>query len=99
MNFRNAITKIFGGVKNYISAAWREIGNYQARFSSFGTDIYANDVVRSCIRTLAKHTSKASPSVVRDGKVVDNQLQDLLEYRPNIYMNGKDFLQKNPNTV
>lgn len=94
MKFRNAIQAIFGGIKNYVASAWREIGGYTARFSSFGTDIYANDVARSCIRTLAKHTSKASPSVLRDGKTVDNRLQDLLEYRPNIYMNGKDFLQK-----
>lgn len=94
MKFRNAIKSIFGGIKNYVSSAWKEIGSYSARFTSFGTDIYANDVVRSCIRTLAKHTSKASPSVLRDGKTVDKRLQDMLEYRPNVYMNGKDFLQK-----
>lgn len=94
MKFRNAIKTIFGGIKNYIASAWREIGGYNARFSSFGVDVYANDVARACIRTLAKHTSKASPSVLRDGEVIDSRLQDLLEYRPNIYMNGKDFLQK-----
>ena len=94
MKLRSAIQKIFGGIKNFVSSAWKEIGNYTARFSSFGTDIYANDVVRACIRTLAKYTSKASVSVVRNGETVDKQLQDLLEYRPNLYMNGKDFLQK-----
>lgn len=94
MNFINAIKSVFGSIKKYASTMWREIGGYTAKFSSFGTDMYANDVVRACIRTLAKHTSKASPSVVRDGKKVDQYLQDLLEYRPNMYMNGKDFLQK-----
>ncbi len=94
MNFRNAIKSVFGRIKKYVSTMWKEVGGYTARFSSFGTDMYADDVVRACIRTLAKHTSKASPSVVRDGKNVDQYLQDLLEYRPNVYMNGKDFLQK-----
>ena len=94
MSFGNAIKSVFGSIKKYVSTMWREIGGYTARFSSFGTDMYANDVVRACVRTLAKHTSKASPSVIRDGKEVDKRLQDLLEYRPNMYMNGKDFLQK-----
>lgn len=72
----------------------RELGGYNAIFSSFGADIYANELIRACIRTLASYTSKATPKVLRDGKIVDKRLQRLLEYRPNIYMNGKDFLYK-----
>lgn len=98
MKFRNAIQAIFGGIKSFVTAAWREIGGYTAHFSSFGTDIYANDTVRACIRTLAEHSSKANVKVVRrstgnriDG---DQKLQRMIQYRPNMYMNGKDFIYK-----
>ncbi len=94
MKLRNAIKAIFGGIKNFVTSAWREIGGYTARFSSFGTDIYANEVVRACIRTLAEHTSKANVKVLRDGLPGDKRLQRMIQYRPNIYMNGKDFLYK-----
>lgn len=98
MNIRNAIKSIFGGLRQYLTSAWREIGTFSSMFSSFGTDMYANDTVRSCIRTLAEHTSKANVKVVRrmpSGSVeTDKRLQRLIQYRPNLYMNGKDFLYK-----
>lgn len=98
MKFRNAIKTIIGGVKNYIASKWKEIGAYTARFFSFGTDIYANDVVRACIRTLSEHSSKANVKVIRrteDGITTgDKRLQQMIQYRPNLYMNGKDFLSK-----
>lgn len=94
MRFRNAIKAIFGGIKNYITSAWKEIGGFTARFSSFGSNIYANEVVRACIRTLAEHTSKANVKVLRDGSPGDRKLQRMIQYRPNLYMNGKDFLYK-----
>lgn len=94
MKIRNAIKSIFGGIKKYVTQSWREIGSYVSRFSSFGTDIYANEVVRACIRTLSEHTSKAHVKVLRSGEAVDKRLQRVIQYRPNIYMNGKDFLYK-----
>ena len=94
MNFRNAIKAIFGGIKNYVTSVWKEVGGYTARFSSFGTNVYANEVVRACIRTLAEHTSKANVKVLRDGLAGDKRLQRMIQYRPNVYMNGKDFLYK-----
>ena len=94
MKFRNAIQSIFGTIKNRITSAWKEIGRYSATFSSFGTDIYSNEVVRACVRTLAEHTSKANVKVLRGGLSGDKNLQRIIEYRPNLYMNGKDFLYK-----
>ena len=94
MRFRNAITKIFGGIKNYASQKWQEIGGYFAHFSSFGNDIYANETVRACIRTLAEHTAKANVKVLRNGMPGDKRLERMIQYRPNYYMNGKDFLYK-----
>ena len=67
---------------------WQEFGQYTAYFSAFSGDIYNNAVVRSCIRPLAEFTSKASAICS------DKQLERLLNNRPNVYMNGKAFLQK-----
>lgn len=98
MNLRNAVKSIFNGVKSFVTSAWREIGGYTATFSYFGNDMYANDTVRACIRTLAEHTSKANVKVIRrtGNKIenVDKRLADMIQYRPNMYMNGKDFLAK-----
>lgn len=84
------IDKIFGKVKQIKATftRWRELGGYHALFSPFGTQIYKSELVRACLRPLAEHTSKANP------KSSDKYLEYLLTYRPNMYMNGKDFLAK-----
>lgn len=91
--------QLFGKVKRVIKTGnWKEIGTYQATFSGFGNNIYANEVVRSCIRTLSEHSSKASVRVIRrvegDKLAGDKLLERMIMYRPNIYMNGKDFISK-----
>jgi len=67
---------------------WQELGAYRALFSAFGSDIFKSDTVRSCIRALSDHTSKANArcSVPR--------IERILNDSPNLYMNGKDFLAK-----
>lgn len=80
---------IFGKTKqinNY--STYKEIGSYRASFYNFGADIYQSDIVKSCVRVLAEHSSKAN------AKTKDLRLQRLIQYRPNTYMNGKDFLYK-----
>lgn len=67
---------------------WKELGAYQSTFTSFGSDPYKADVVRSCIRALADFTSKA------EARCSDKQLERLLNTRPNEYMTGHDFLYK-----
>jgi HK97 family phage portal protein len=67
---------------------WKELGTYNSVFSSFGQDIYKSEIVRSCIRPLAEHTSKANV------KCTDKRIEKLLNVNPNMYMNGKDFLYK-----
>lgn len=79
--FRN--TKI---IQKY--SRWKELGTYNSIFSSFGQDIYKSDIVRSCIRPLAEHTSKANV------KCTDKRIEKLLNVNPNMYMNGKDMLYK-----
>ena len=89
MRFKNAVQSIFGTVKTFITSRWQEIGGYTASFFGFGNNIYANDTVRACIRTIAEHTSKANVRIVGDAR-----LEKIIQLRPNMYMNGKDFLYK-----
>lgn len=67
---------------------WQEFGQYRALFNVFGGDIYNSETVRSCVRPLAEFTSKASAICS------DKSLERILNNRPNMYMNGKDFLYK-----
>ena len=89
MEFRDAIKALFGNLKQRVTTHWREIGGYTATFSPYDGQIYANETCRSCIRTLAEQTSKANARATND-----KALEDLLNIRPNMYMNGKDFLYK-----
>lgn len=83
------LNNIFGNlraVKAFVR--WKELGTYRATFSMFGSDMYQSELVRSCIRPLAEHTSKANV------KCTDKRIEKILNNQPNIYMNGKDFLSK-----
>lgn len=95
MNFRGAMQALFGKLKAVEKiATWKEVGNYTSVFSNVGSDLYASEVVRACIRTLAEHTSKANVRVLRGGQKGDSSLQRMIQYQPNMFMNGKDFLYK-----
>lgn len=67
---------------------WKELGNFNAQFTGFGTNLYASDIVRSCIRPLSEHTSKANAVCTNES------IQKILNENPNLYMNGKAFLEK-----
>ena len=67
---------------------WREFGGFTSIFVPFGRNMYKSGLVRSCIRSLAEHTSKANP-VSKDQK-----LEMMLKMRPNPFMCGKAFLYK-----
>lgn len=94
MDFRGAIDALFGRPKKITTSSWQEVGSHQSYFTNGNPDVYANEVVRACIRTLAEHTAKANVKVVRDGKVADKNLQRMIQFKPNMYMNGRDFLYK-----
>lgn len=90
MNFRGAIAALFGVAKRrQKTSLWWDVNGYNSVFSPFNTDLYANDVARSSIHTLAEHTSKAN-AIARQ----DPRLERMMRLRPNLYMNGKDFLYK-----
>ena len=79
---------IFRPLKKSSVQRWKELGTYNATFSVFGNDIYNSSLVRACVRPLAELSSKA------EAKCLDHELETMLNNRPNVYMNGKDFLQK-----
>lgn len=68
--------------------SWNEVGAYNAVFRPVRDDIFATEVIRETIRPLAEHTSKANARCSR------KNIETLLNYRPNQYMNGNDFLAK-----
>lgn len=87
---------LFKSVKNDQNKTYtqfQEIGTYKSYFGSFGKNIYMSDDVRSCIRALSEHTSKANP------RCTDKNVYNLLSLRPNKFMNGKDFLAKTRNLL
>ena len=82
---------IFSNLRNKIKnmmTRWREVGEFRSNFTAFGSEAYRSEVVRSCVRPLAEFTSKAN------ARCPDRRLETLLNDRPNIYMNGKEFLYK-----
>lgn len=92
----NIFQKIFESIKGKQNETYeqiQELGTYRSYFGSFGFDIYASDDVRTCIRALSEHTSKANP------RCSDDRIERILQYRPNRFMNGKDFLAKTRNIL
>lgn len=65
-----------------------ELGAYYSRFYSIGPDIYDSELVRSCVRPLADLTS------IANARCGNKEIERLLNYRPNQYMSGSDFLYK-----
>lgn len=87
MNPFKSLIDRFRAIKRNLTS-WREFGTFKSIFFPFGRNMYKSDIVRSCIRPLADHTSKANP-VCKDKK-----LEMMLRMRPNPFMNGKAFLYK-----
>lgn len=78
----------FRPLKSAKQQRWRELGAYTAVFAPFGADLWNSDLVRSCIRPLSEHTSKANAVSSRP------DIAKILNTSPNMYMNGKAFLSK-----
>lgn len=74
--------------QKYFYTQFQELGTFKSTFGSFGNDIFASADVRTAVRTLAEHTSKANPRCDKAN------IEYLLSLRPNKFMNGADFLRK-----
>ena len=51
---------IFRPLKSAKQTRWRELGAYTAVFSPLGQNMWNSDLVRSCVRPISEHTSKAN---------------------------------------
>lgn len=88
---RRSILDLFRPIKSdqlKTYTEFQELGTYKSYFGIFGDNIYDSADVRTAIRTLSEHTSKANP------RSTDKRIERLLQLNPNKYMNGKDFLAK-----
>lgn len=68
-------------------------------FSQFGEDIYASDVVKSCIRCKAYEMSKLRPKHIRtladdSQETINSSINRLLKFAPNPLMTTSEFLEK-----
>jgi len=79
---------IFRPLKSAKQTRWRELGAFTAIFTPFGTDMWNSDLVRSCVRPIVEHTSKANAVSSRP------EIAKILNTSPNMYMNGKAYLSK-----
>ena len=88
---RRSILDLFRPIKSdqlKTYTEFQELGTYKSYFGIFGNNIYDSADVRTAIRTLSEHTSKANP------RSTDKRIERLLQLNPNKYMNGKDMLTK-----
>ncbi len=70
---------------------------YASFFSSFGNNIYANDIVQMCVDCIATEATKLNPKhiLIRDGvqNTPSSDIQKVLK-NPNPFMTMKDFIEK-----
>jgi len=69
-------------------------------FSQFGRNIYASDVVQTCIDCIASECSKLQPRHIRrdqSGKIINlpsDNLNRLFKFMPNPIMTTRDYIEK-----
>lgn len=68
-------------------------------FTSFGEDIYANDIIQSCVRCISTAVSKLKPRHIRTDAEgmqiqVNGSINRILKFKPNEFMTTTDFLEK-----
>jgi len=96
-----ALTNIFSKLKQRkLQKQALMLSGYTPIFSSYGDNIYASDVVQSCIRCKAAEISKLTPKHIRvDSETgmqtgVNGSINRLLKFAPNPLMTTKDYLEK-----
>jgi HK97 family phage portal protein len=77
----------------------RFLNGYAPIFSQFGRDIYASDVVQTCIDIIATECSKLQPKHIRTDSSgmmqnVNSEINRLFKFAPNELMTTRDFLEK-----
>lgn len=85
--------KIFGHrhAQKEFEGYFRMLDGYTPVFSTYDGGVYEMELTRACIHTFATHCSKLKPNVSGSA---GRRLQQILETRPNEFMNCSQFLYK-----
>lgn len=88
-----AFQKLFGKIKakQVTGSFFQMLDGYTPSFSTYDGGVYEMELTRACIHTFASHCSKLQPKV--NGADARN-IQALLDYKPNAFMTGSQFLYK-----
>ncbi len=88
---------LFGKKQNNVSMTSLHLMNGVPYFGRFGQNLYNSKIFRETLNTLAQNGAKLKMKhqfSKNPNSRVTNDLNYLLQYRPNIYMNAYDFLYK-----
>jgi HK97 family phage portal protein len=101
MEKRSLFSRIFGKPRSAAVGEYTQLkllSSYNPIFTNFGSEIYNSDIVRAAIDAIARNAAKLKPSHIRriNGDIAkqDSNIQTLLRYRPNPYMDAYTFLYK-----
>lgn len=88
-----AFEKLFGKfkVKKQLGGYFQMLDGYTPIFNTFDGGVYEMELTRACIHTFASHCSKLKPNVTGPDP---EGIRALLEWKPNIFMLGSQFLYK-----
>ena len=95
---RNLFEALFGGGKGRTTTKTQlqMLNSYNPYFSTTSEEIYDSKVARQCIDRIATHCAKLIPKHIQgeQGRVVNGDINFLLQHRPNPLMSTFDFIYK-----
>ena len=99
MEKRNIFNTIFGNKKDEETVTKTQLemlNSYNPYFSTASENIYDSKVARTCIDRIATHCAKLIPRHIQNnmGRLIDGDINYLLQHRPNPIMNTYDFIYK-----
>jgi HK97 family phage portal protein len=99
MALMDGLKNLFSSKNNNNMQYAKLLNGYAPIFSQFGNDVYASDVVQTCIDIIATECSKLMPKHIRtdnnDMQInVKSSINRLFKFAPNELMTTKDFIEK-----
>jgi HK97 family phage portal protein len=98
---RSLFKTIFGGLGDRIKQGFTQLKlltGYQATFTPWSNDPYSADVVRGAVDAIARNAAKLKPKHIQrvDKNIteVHDQIEQILQVRPNPHMSAYDFIYK-----
>lgn len=95
---RSIFNVMFGGRKEdtVTKTQLEMLNSYNPYFTPASENIYDSKVARTCIDRIATHCAKLIPRHIQNnmGRLIDGDINYLLQHRPNPIMNTYDFIYK-----